>query len=113
MHSDANLLMPLTDHEDLLSAQTPALGAAMFAAVAAGPENGGYANVEAAQAAMGGLKERQFEPIPANVKTYEKLFGMYKQLHDIFGTKDYSANLYHIMKDLLDLRDAVREGKEV
>ena len=95
------------------SAQTPALGAAMFAAVAAGPENGGYANVEAAQAAMGGLKERQFEPIPANVKTYEKLFGMYKQLHDIFGTKDYSANLYHIMKDLLDLRDAVREGKEV
>ncbi|NMB45398.1 MAG: ribulokinase [Firmicutes bacterium] len=94
------------------SAQTPALGAAMFAAVAAGPENGGHAAVEAAQAAMGGLKERQFEPIPTNVKTYNKLFGMYKELHDIFGTDGYEANLYHIMKDLLDLRDAVREGKE-
>jgi L-ribulokinase len=95
------------------SAQTPALGAAMFAAVAAGPKNGGHATVEAAQTAMGGLKEREFTPIQANVKVYEQLFRMYKELHDIFGTRDYSVNLHHIMKDLLDLRDAVREGKEV
>ena len=95
------------------SAQTPALGAAMFGAVAAGPENGGYATVQEAQAAMGGLKEREFVPIPENVRVYEKLFRMYKELHDIFGTKEYTANLYHIMKDLLDLRDAVREGKEI
>ena len=95
------------------SAQTPALGAAMFGAVAAGPDNGGYAAVREAQAAMGGLKERQFDPIPENVKIYEKLFRMYKELHDIFGTRDYTANLYHIMKDLLDLRDAVREGRDI
>ena len=95
------------------SAQTPALGAAMFAAVAAGPEEGGHATAEAAQAAMGGLKEKHFVPIPANVKAYGKLFAIYKELHDIFGTEGYSGNLHHIMKDLLDLRDAVREGKEI
>ncbi|NLJ85357.1 MAG: ribulokinase [Firmicutes bacterium] len=90
------------------SAQTPALGAAMFAAVAAGTENGGYASVEEAQAAMGGLKDKLFTPIPANVETYGQLFAIYKELHDIFGTQNYSANLYHIMKELLDLRDAIR-----
>ena len=57
------------------------------------------------------MKEREFVPIPENVRVYEKLFRMYKELHDIFGTKGYTANLYHIMKDLLDLRDAVREGR--
>ena len=80
----------------------------MFAAVAAGTENGGYASVEEAQAAMGGLKDKLFTPIPANVETYGQLFAIYKELHDIFGTQNYSANLYHIMKELLDLRDAIR-----
>lgn len=93
------------------SAQTPALGAAMFGAVAAGLEAGGFATVEEAQAAMGGLKEKQFVPIPAHVEVYEQLFAIYKELHDAFGTKTYTGNLYHIMKDLLDLRDAVRERK--
>lgn len=95
------------------SAQTPALGAAMFGAVAAGTAGGGYETVEEAQAAMAGLKEREFEPVPAHVQIYEKLFALYKELHDIFGTKEKCCNLYHVMKDLLAIRDAVREGREV
>ncbi|NMB26232.1 MAG: ribulokinase [Firmicutes bacterium] len=93
------------------SAQTPALGAAMFAAVAAGTQEGGFATVEDAQAAMGGLKDKQFVPIPTHVEIYEQLFAIYKELHDAFGTQAYTGNLYHIMKNLLDLRDAVRDRK--
>ena len=93
------------------SAQTPALGAAMFAATAAGPDMGGYNRVQEAQVAMGGLKDIEFAPIPANVEAYRKLYIIYKQLHDAFGTTTYAQSLYNIMKDLLDLRDSVREQK--
>ncbi|RCX13217.1 L-ribulokinase [Anaerobacterium chartisolvens] len=67
------------------SAQTPALGAAMFAAVAAGKERGGYDSIEAAAKEMGKVKENFFRPIPKNVAAYDKLYAEYKLLHDYFG----------------------------
>ena len=33
------------------------------------------------------------------------------QLHDGFGTKHGSGNMYNVMKDLLEIRDNVRKGK--
>ena len=63
------------------SAQTPALGAAMHAAVAAGV----YANITAAADKMGKLKDGIVEPIPANKAVYDKLFAEYKTLYDYFG----------------------------
>ncbi len=67
------------------SKQTPALGAAMFAAVAAGAEAGGYDSILDAAEKMARVKEETFKPIPAHVEVYEKLYQEYSQLHDYFG----------------------------
>ena len=55
------------------SEQAPALGAAMYAAVAAGI----HPNTEAAIKAMSNGFDKVYEPIPANVPVYEKLYTEY------------------------------------
>lgn len=90
------------------SGQTCALGAAVCGAVAAGSERGGYATFAEAQAAMTGLKEVVFKPIPENQRVYDRLFRLYRDLHDAFGLKAHQANLHHVMKDLLAIRDEAR-----
>jgi len=91
------------------SEQTPALGAALFAAVAAGEEVGGYSDVETAQKAMTGTN-KVYEPIPENHEVYKKLYNLYRQLHDGFGIKDHKTPMYNVMKELLDIRDTIRRS---
>jgi len=67
------------------SPQTPALGAAMHAAVAAGPERDGYPTIEVAAAHMGHLRDVPYRPDPADAAVYEQLFAEYSRLHDHFG----------------------------
>jgi L-ribulokinase len=67
------------------SAQAPALGSAMFGAIAAGKKNGGFDTVNEAVAAMAKVKEKGYAPIAANVEVYDKLYSEYKTLHDYFG----------------------------
>ncbi len=67
------------------SKQTPALGSAMFGAVAAGSAAGGYDSIVQAAPCMARLKKETFKPIAANQKTYDSLFAEYIQLHDYFG----------------------------
>lgn len=67
------------------SEQSPALGAAIVGAVAAGSEAGGYDNVFDAARVMGKLKDVVYRPIPENAEAYEKLFAEYMTLHDYFG----------------------------
>lgn len=67
------------------SSQTPALGSAMFGAVAAGVAPGGYATIEAAAEKMAHLREGAYEPIEENRQVYETLFAEYVRLHDLFG----------------------------
>ena len=88
------------------SEQTPALGAAVFAAVAAGEEMGGYRGVDAAQKAMVGIG-REYLPIEENHRIYRRLYSLYRQLHDAFGTEQWSGQMYNIMKELLNIRDEV------
>ncbi|NOR14820.1 MAG: ribulokinase, partial [Candidatus Aminicenantes bacterium] len=90
------------------SDQTPALGAAMFGAVAAGPEASGFANLEAAQAAMTGIKA-VFEPDMKNHEIYEELYRLYRQLHDAFGTEEWSGTMFNVMKDLIVIRERQRD----
>lgn len=89
------------------SAQTCALGAAMCGAVVAGKNRGGYATLEDAQAAMAGLKDIEFRPIPQHQAIYDRLYQLYRQVHDTFGTRD-GGNLFNVMKDLLSIRDEAR-----
>ena len=67
------------------SAQTPALGSAIFGAVAAGSAAGGYDSIAAAARKMGGVDERVYRPDPENSAVYDELFSEYAQLHDYFG----------------------------
>jgi len=90
------------------SEQTPALGAAIFGAVSAGKEACGFDNVLQAQEVMTGTS-KTYKPNEQNHLLYKKLYKIYKQLHDGFGTKDWNGNMYNIMKDMLDIRDQVRK----
>lgn len=67
------------------SAQTPALGSAMFGAVAAGKDRGGYDTIVDAAKEMARLKDVVYRPNPKNVEAYNKLYAEYKILHDYFG----------------------------
>lgn len=91
------------------SDQTPALGAAIFAAVAAGEKAGGYETTTDAENAMTGTG-KVFEPIKANHEVYLKLYDIYRQMHDAFGTKAWTGSMYNVMKDLLNIRDEVRRN---
>ncbi len=87
------------------SAQTCALGAAAFGAVAAGVSAGGFADTAAAQAALCGLRDTVYQPDPAAHATYRKLYALYVDLHDAFGTtKTNGTELFHVMKELLQIR---------
>jgi L-ribulokinase len=92
------------------SAQTCALGAAVAGAVVAGPEAGGHADFGEALEAMTGVQETVFEPVPANRAVYDRLYALYRQLHDAFGVQGTSDDLYGVMKTLLAIRDEVRRS---
>lgn len=87
------------------SAQTCALGSAICGAVVAGKAAGGYAGFAEAQAAMSGTKETVYKPILENHRAYQKLYGLYKQVHDALGLKTASGNLANVMKDLLAIKE--------
>ncbi len=67
------------------SPQTPALGSAMFGAVAAGAAAGGFDTIFAAAPVMGKLKPEAYLPDPAAVRVYDRLYTEYLTLHDTFG----------------------------
>lgn len=67
------------------SPQAPALGSAIFGAVAAGAKAGGYDTVKDASNVMAKVREQSYTPVPAHAKVYDKLYTEYKTLHDYFG----------------------------
>lgn len=90
------------------SALTCALGGAISAAVVAGAEAGGYDGFGKAIEAMTGVQERVFEPIEEHRIAYDRLFALYRRVHDAFGVPGESDDLYDIMKTLLDIRDGAK-----
>lgn len=89
------------------SEQTCALGSAICGAVVAGKANGGYDNFEDAVKAMTGVRPEKYVPIPENQAIYNKLYKLYRQLHDAFGTREYQGNLANVMKELLQIRRSI------
>jgi L-ribulokinase len=67
------------------SPQAPALGSAMFGALAAGKARGGFDSINDAVTVMAKLKEVTYKPIPKNAEVYNKLYAEYTILHDYFG----------------------------
>ena len=90
------------------SGQTCALGAAIAGAVVAGKAAGGHDSFASAQAAMTGLKKKVYEPNPAAHAVYRRLYALYRQMHDCFGTNSWKGDCSNVMKELLDIRNAAR-----
>lgn len=82
------------------SSQSCALGSAIGAAVAAGV----YPGYAEAQAAMTGVKDLVYKPNPPARATYQKLYELYRQLHDSFGGVGGAFSLANVMKDLLAVK---------
>jgi len=86
------------------SRQTPALGSAMFGAVAAGKGLGGYDSIYDAAKVMAHLKDETYIPNPEDQRMYEKLYAEYVILHDYFGR---GAN--DVMKRLKNIKANARK----
>ena len=86
------------------SAQTPALGSAMFGAVAAGKKNGGYDSIREAAAEMGGTDPDPVVPDPEAHAVYEELYQEYLKLHDWFGRggNDVMKHLKALRRQMVD-----------
>ncbi|MEM6550556.1 MAG: ribulokinase [Planctomycetota bacterium] len=91
------------------SAETCALGAAIFGSVVGGV----HVSVAEAQAAMTGQKNRVYEPDPAAVAVYAELFELYRTLHDAFGgTANGTRAIGEVMPRLMAIRDRQRTDAE-
>ncbi|MFS0636253.1 ribulokinase [Mesobacillus foraminis] len=89
------------------SSQTPALGSAMFGAVAAGKERGGYDSITDAAEVMGRVKDEFYQPVSDNAEVYDKLYAEYARLYDYFGRGEND-----VMKRLKKIkRESVQEKK--
>ncbi|MFZ4507217.1 MAG: ribulokinase [Fimbriimonas sp.] len=86
------------------SAQTCALGSAIFGAVVGGV----YPDAETAQACMTGVKDVVYYPDPEAAAVYERLYKLYMTLHDSFSKTGRDGWLSHVMKDLITIRNEVR-----
>lgn len=86
------------------SANTCALGAAIFGAVV----GGAHRSVEEAQRKMTGLSKTEYRPHRHAAEAYARLFELYTDLHDAFGTGTQRDSLARVMKQLIAIRDAAR-----
>lgn len=84
------------------SSQTPALGSAMFGAVAAGKENGGYESIKEAAKEMARLKDYIYKPNSHNSEVYNDLFKEYSILYDYFG-----RGKNNVMKNLKKIKQSI------
>jgi len=86
------------------SAQTCALGAAIFGAIA----GGAFKDVASAQKNITGTKAKVYRPNKRAAAVYAELYKLYKQLHDAFGSAGYTGKLDNVMKDLIAIRQRQR-----
>lgn len=89
------------------SSQTPALGSAMFGAVAAGKERGGYDSITEAAKEMSSVKDYVYQPINHHVEVYNLLFNEYSRLYDYFGRGENN-----VMKKLKQIKRNSTQGKQ-
>ena len=83
------------------SAQAPALGAAIHAAVAAGA----YPDVVTASAAMGSVERNAYRPDAERQRQYDALYREYVRLHDYFGRNEVDGG-----NEVLHRLRALRNG---
>ena len=85
--------------------ETVALGAALMGAHAAYLSDGINVSYNDLQEKSCKILNKVYQPIPKNVKTYQKLYLIYKKLHDAFGLAENKIELYSVMKDLIKIKN--------
>ncbi|RIV26187.1 ribulokinase [Alicyclobacillaceae bacterium I2511] len=92
--------LPVTVYD---SEEVPGRGAALFGAVAAGKNDGGFATIEEASEKLRPPLLKQYTPRREAVETYRHLYSMYKLLYSWFGEeqRDILHNLKHLRGDQL------------
>ncbi|MBK9120931.1 MAG: ribulokinase [Phycisphaerales bacterium] len=91
------------------SSQACALGAAICGAVAAGKRRGGFASFAQAQKKLTGTRPTVYRPERRAHTVYNELYGLYRRLYDAFGNTDHAQPVGDLMKELLVIRDCVRQ----
>jgi L-ribulokinase len=86
------------------SSQACALGAAVSAAVLAGV----HADFPSAQKAMTSLKDVAYVPAPDSQKIYDRLYTLYREVHDAFGGVTKTADLSQVMKTLTAIKTEMK-----
>ena len=86
-----------------MSDQTCAVGAALFGASV----NEGY-NIFGLRDKCAKFRDAIYLPNDDAVEVYKRLFSLYKELHDAFGTNEWNGNLSRVMKELIDIREDQR-----
>ena len=84
--------------------QTPALGSAMFGAVAADKDVGGYDSIYDASKAMAHLRDEVYRPNLSAKDVYDRLYAEYVSLHDYFGRGEND-----VMKRLKKVKAEIRQ----
>jgi len=82
------------------SSQACALGSAISASVLAGA----HRDFRSAQKAMVKIKPEAYTPNATAKKTYDRLFALYRELHDALGGVNRKADLSRVMKELLSIQ---------
>ncbi len=87
------------------SGQTCAVGAAVFGAIAAGKDKGGFKDVAEARRKICRFKKVVYRTEKKNKTVYDRIYRLYREVHDSFGVKAVNKNLYHVMKGLLKIQN--------
>jgi L-ribulokinase len=87
------------------SEQTAALGSAIAATVAAERLDGKDVSISDTVERMTSFRDTVYEPEVIYQPVYREIYGLYRELHDAFGTEEYSGNLGHVMKRLIRIRE--------
>ena len=86
-----------------LSDQTCALGAALF-----GAASSGLSTLKELQENCAKVRDITYQPIPQHQAVYDRLYALYRELHDAFGTEKWDGELNHVMKELIQIREEQR-----
>jgi hypothetical protein len=54
---------------------------------------------------MTSLKDIAYRPDPARQQVYDRLYSLYHELQESFGGRQQQADLGHVMKDLIRIKD--------
>lgn len=90
------------------SQEIPARGAALFGAVAAGKEQGGFASISEAVTVLAPTVITRYEPNVRHATQYEEIYAIYRRLYEYLGREQ--VDLLHRLKHR---RQQVRRAQEV